>query len=302
MTASGREEPVRPRLGRGLAALLGDTGGETPALQSAKAFRRIPLEFLKPNPFNPRKAFSEAELEDLAESIRKRGVLQSILVRAVPDAPDSFEIIAGERRWRAAQRAGIFDIPASIIEATDRQSLEIAIVENVQRADLNPIEEAQGYQKLCIDFGYSHGDLAEEIGKSRSHVANTLRLLNLPAEARNLLLSGVITAGHARALLTADDPEALAKKIVDDKLTVRDVEGIVQRAKAPRVKAPKETAGPLVYDGSENAEIKSLEKNISDSLGYFVSISRNGLAGTITIRYDSFDQLSDIANILLNKR
>jgi ParB family transcriptional regulator, chromosome partitioning protein len=289
-----KEEPARQRLGRGLAALLGETQSDAASIQQARAQRRAPLEHLRPNPFNPRKTFNEAELNDLADSIKKRGVLQPILVRSVSGAQDSYEIIAGERRWRAAQRAGIFDVPVNIIEASDKQALEIAIVENVQRTDLNPIEEAYGYQKLCVDFGYTHSDLAREIGKSRSHVANTLRLLNLPNEAREMLASGQLTAGHARALLGFDDPALAARDIAERSLSVRDVEDMARNQKTASVSG----AGRLETKSAPDANIAALSKDLTEALGLEVTIKARGARGAVTIHYSSLDQLDTLRRML----
>ncbi len=218
----GRSEH-RPRLGRGLAALLGATPEEAEA-PIARGVRRAPIEFLRPNPRNPRKRFDDPELDELAGSIKERGVIQPILVRAVPRVADAYEIVAGERRWRAAQRAGLHEVPIVVIEAGDREALEIAIIENVQRMDLNALEEAAGYAQLGADYGYSHADIARVVGKSRSHIANTLRLVNLPEHTRRLLADGKITAGHGRALLAVAQPDTTADRIVAEGLTVRDIE------------------------------------------------------------------------------
>ena len=207
------EEQGRSRLGRGLAALIGDVGDEIGAIERARGQRRVPVEFLRPSARNPRRNFVEEDLEDLTTSIRERGILQPIIVRSIPGMMDAYEIIAGERRWRAAQRAELHDVPVLLVEADDREALEIAIVENVQRTDLNAIEEAAGYERLIAEFGYTQNDLARVIGKSRSHVANTLRLLKLPESVQALLRDGRLTAGHARALVGAGDPEALARRI-----------------------------------------------------------------------------------------
>ena len=294
-----KEDHSRQRLGRGLAALLGQSESENASVQLARAQRRVPLEHLRPNPFNPRKSFGESELEDLAASIRKRGVLQPILVRAVVGKPDVFEIIAGERRWRAAQRAGVFDIPANVIEASNQQTLEIAIVENVQRSDLNAIEEAQGYQKLCIDFGYTHTDLAREIGKSRSHVANTLRLLNLPGEARQMLLDGSISAGHARALLALENPELIAQMVVQKNLTVRDVEELGKSSRSAKTNGENANQTKIGYNKTVNSDITSISDELSDKLGLLVLIKKSGNLGRLTIRFSDDEQLSRIHSLLM---
>src|SRR3954471_5459714 len=195
------------RLGRGLAALIGDVGDEARVLERQRNQRRVPIEFVKPNPRNPRRVFADAELEELAASIRERGVIQPILVRAVRGAMDQYEIVAGERRWRASQRAGLHDVPVILLEISDREALELAIIENVQRADLNALEEANGYQALVDEFKYSQDDVAKIVGKSRSHVTNTLRLMKLPDGVQTLIRDGKLSAGHARALLGQPDPE-----------------------------------------------------------------------------------------------
>ena len=196
----------RSRLGRGLAALIGDVGDEFAALERTRSQRRVPIEFLKPNPRNPRRHFAEAELEELAASIRERGIIQPILVRTLRGAVDQYEIVAGERRWRAAQRAGLHDVPVVLLEVSDREALELAIIENVQRTDLNALEEANGYQALVDEFKYSQDDVAKIVGKSRSHVTNTLRLMKLPDSVQTLIRDGKLSAGHARALLGQPDP------------------------------------------------------------------------------------------------
>src|SRR5205823_9392444 len=188
------EEAARSRLGRGLAALIGDVGEETAAIERARGQRRVPVEFLRPNPRNPRQSYSEVELDELAASIRERGIIQPIVVRTLRGSADHYEIIAGERRWRAAQRADMHEVPIVLLEASDREALELAIVENVQRTDLNPLEEAMGYQALADEFGHGQEDLARVVGKSRAHVANTLRLLKLPDAVKSYLSEGKISA------------------------------------------------------------------------------------------------------------
>ena len=215
----------RSRLGRGLAALIGDVGDETAVLDRARGGqRRVPIEFVRANPRNPRRHFNDEELAELAASIGEKGILQPILVRGVSNKANMFEIVAGERRWRAAQKAGLREVPVLIMEIGDREALEIAIVENVQRADLNPLEESAGYESLMDEFKYSQADLARVVGKSRSHVANTLRLQKLPGSVKRYLADGRLTAGHARALLAHEDPEGLAKMIVEHGLSVREAE------------------------------------------------------------------------------
>jgi ParB family transcriptional regulator, chromosome partitioning protein len=282
------DDAQRARLGRGLAALIGDVGDEMEVGERGTRQRRIPVEFLRPNPRNPRKAFADADLDDLANSIRERGIIQPIVVRSLPNLADAFEIIAGERRWRAAQRAGLHDVPIVVIDADDRTSLELAIVENVQRADLNPIEEAAGYERLIAEFTYSQTDLATIIGKSRSHVANTLRLLKLPASVRAMLEKGELSAGHARALLSVKDPEAVARRIVEKGLNVRDVErlaredsGEVDDVPAPAVRKARE----------KDPDTRALEQALEDVLGLTVSIDHRGRGGDLRIKYGTLDQL-----------
>jgi ParB family chromosome partitioning protein len=296
MKASNMAEEARPRLGRGLAALIGDAGEENAALERARGPKKIPIEFLRPNPRNPRKTFDDTELEELADSIREKGIIQPIVARNVPGVADAYEIIAGERRWRAAQRAGLHEIPILTVEADDRQALEIAIIENVQRADLNALEEALGYERLASEFGYSQGDLAKIIGKSRSHVANTLRLLNLPESVKELLAQGLFSAGHARALLAVGDPVSVAKRILDQGLTVRDVERIAQEdsQRAPEIKS---TDG-IKARKEKDADTRALEKTLSEALGLVVTIDHKGESGEMRIRYKSLDQLDALCHRL----
>src|SRR5690606_18008022 len=233
------EDAPRSRLGRGLAALIGDAGDENSAIERTRGQRRVPIDFLRPNPRNPRRHFNDAELDELSASIRAKGILQPILVRTITGTPDAFEIIAGERRWRAAQRAGLHDVPVLLLEIGDKEALEIAIIENVQRADLNPLEEAMGYDSLIEQFSYAQADLAKIVGKSRSHIANTLRLMKLPDSVKRYLSEGKLTAGHARALLASDNPEALARQIIEKGLNVRDVEALAGEQAEARGKTAK---------------------------------------------------------------
>jgi ParB family chromosome partitioning protein len=285
-------EETRPRLGRGLAALIGDAGDEAPAIERTRGQRRIPIEFLRPNPRNPRTAFREDDLADLAASIREKGIIQPVVVRTIAGVADAYEIIAGERRWRAAQLANLADIPVVIHEADDREALELAIIENVQRADLNAIEEANGYERLGADFGYSQSELAKIIGKSRSHVANTLRLLNLPETSRRLVSDGAISAGHARALLAVKDPDLVARRIVEEGLTVRDIERIAQR------QASDAGAKPRKPREEKDADTRAMEKLLSDSLGLDVVIRHEGERGELRIRYQTLEQLDGLCRRL----
>ena len=276
-------EEARSRLGRGLAALIGDVGGATSEPFGQRPVR-APIEFLRPNPRNPRQAFPEDELRELADSIRERGIVQPIVVREIKGLSNVYEIIAGERRWRAAQLAGLHEAPIVVVEADDRQSLELAIVENVQRTDLNAMDEARGYQRLVDEFSYNHQEVAKVIGKSRSHVANTLRLLKLPENAKKLVVDGLISAGHARALLATSDPERVAQRIIDEGLTVRDVERLGQT-----VPLDVEKKEPLVRE--KDADTRALEKLLGDLLGLNVKINHRNDSGDIRIHYQSMDQL-----------
>jgi ParB family chromosome partitioning protein len=283
------EEAARSRLGRGLAALIGDVGDETAVVERTRGHRRVPIEFLQPNPRNPRQAFSEIELDELAASIRERGIIQPIVVRTLRGSADHYEIIAGERRWRAAQRAGLHDVPIVLFEASDREALELAIIENVQRADLNALEEAMGYQAL-EEFGNTQDEIARLIGKSRSHVANTLRLLKLPESVKAYVRDGKLSAGHARALLGQADPEKMARVIVEQGLNVRAVEAIAQDRAGKAVKRR-----PRV---EKDANTAALEKRLSDELGLNVSIEHRGQGGELKIRYRSLDQLDEVVRRL----
>ncbi len=286
------EEPTRSRLGRGLAALIGDVGEAAIPAERARGQRRVPTEFLRPNPRNPRRTFVEADLDDLVNSVREKGIIQPILVRNIPGMEDVFEIIAGERRWRAAQRASLHDVPIIIVEAGDKEALEIAIIENVQRSDLNALEEALGYEQLIAEYGYSQNDLSKIIGKSRSHIANTIRLARLPDSVKALLASGELTAGHGRALLSVKDPEALARRIIERGMTVRDVERIANEddkaEKAPQVARRRE----------KDPDTRALEKAIEDVLGLSVSITHGSRGGELKIKYRTLEQLDAVCRRL----
>jgi len=278
-----------------LAALLGDMAEpEIAATAERSGAKRVPIELVHPNPRNPRRHFRDEDLADLAQSIREKGVVQPILVRPAKAQANHYEIIAGERRWRASQRAGQHEIPVIVQDVSDKEALELAIIENVQRADLNPIEEAFGYEQLIAEFGYTQQDLGQIIGKSRSHVANTLRLMKLPESVKEHLREGRLTAGHARALVNATDPEGLAKKIVEEGLTVRDAEALAQApAEEPREAKPK---------AEKDADTIAVEKTLTDLLGLVASIKHkaNG-SGELRIKYRSLDQFDDLCRRLQSR-
>lgn len=276
------------RLGRGLAALIGDMAtmdGQRFAESSNGGLKRLPVEFIIANRANPRRVFDSQQLEELTSSIREKGVMQPLLVRPSDD-PNIFEIIAGERRWRAAQKAGLHDVPVIVREVDDKEALELAIIENVQRADLNALEEAMGYGQLIEQFDYTQQDLAQVIGKSRSHVANTLRLLRLPEDVRDMVSSGALTAGHARTLITAEDPGALARQIVGSGLSVREAEALNQQRDPTPRKKPAEV--------ERNADTVALERRLSDALGLSVALSHGDNGGKLEIRYRTLEQLDGI--------
>lgn len=281
------------RLGRGLAALIGDVGDENEALARARGQRVVPIEFLRPNPRNPRKSFNDGDLEDLAASIRAKGVLQPIIVRGIDGLDGVYEIIAGERRWRAAQRAGLHEVPIIQVEASEKEALELAIIENVQRADLNPLEEANGYEQLMEQFGYSQNDLAQIIGKSRSHVANTLRLTKLPQSVRTHLMEGRLSAGHGRALLAVADPEEVARLAIEQDLTVRDLERIAQEEAKGEVKSMPSPVGK-----DKDPDTRALEEVLSSVLGLKVSITHRARGGDVKITYRTLEQLDALCHRL----
>jgi len=279
-------------LGRGLSALLGDAPSE-PEQHSGKAggARQVAIDLLGPNPFQPRRTFDETELRELTESVRANGILQPILVRPDPRGAGRFQIVAGERRWRSAQRVGLHEVPVVVRDFTDDRSLEAAIIENVQRAGLNSIEEALGYQSLIDRFRYTQEKLAENVGKSRSHIANTLRLLALPPEVQRLVEAGKLTAGHARALVTVDDPVALAKAAVEKGLSVREMEALARSVQTAPQKGGRKAAHP------KDVDTMRMEKDMSAATGCRVSIEpdHNGESGRVVISYkdaDAFDELA----------
>jgi ParB family chromosome partitioning protein len=285
--AAMAEDASRSRLGRGLASLIGDMGAEsTTVVDRARGQRRVPIELVRANPKNPRKHFSEAELDDLANSIRERGIIQPIVVRQARGA-ETFEIIAGERRWRAAQRAALHDVPVVVVEANDSEALQLAIIENVQRTDLNPIEEAAGYQALADQFKYAQEDIARVVGKSRSHIANTLRLLKLSAPIQTLVNEGKLSAGHARMLIGQPNAEQLAQDIIARGLNVRQVEDLA-RENPQRIEKKSRPSQ------QKDANTIALEKRVSDILGLTVSVDHRGEGGTVHIKYRDLDQLDEI--------
>jgi ParB family chromosome partitioning protein len=282
-------EEARSRLGRGLASLIGDMAVETNTVDRNRQQRRIPIDRIRPNPRNPRRNFSEAELDELAASIAERGIIQPVVVRGVRGTADQFEIIAGERRWRAAQRAGMHDVPIVVLDVSDSEALELAIIENVQRADLNPLEEASGYQALADNYGYGQDDIARTVGKSRSHVANTLRLLKLPDSVKAYIDAGQLSAGHARALLGQPDPEGMARQIIEHGLNVRQVEALAQEYSARPTRTTRPRAGTR-----KDADTMALERQLSDALGLAIDIEHRGKGGILRIRYREVEQLDDV--------
>lgn len=296
---------VRKGLGRGLTALLGDdrpviegensglSEGAVAADGSPTRRRRLPIEFLARNASQPRYTFDDAALEELAVSIKDKGVLQPILVRE--QGPESFQIVAGERRWRAAQKAGVHEVPVIVLELSDAEVLEVAIVENIQRQDLSAVEEATAYQKLIDEFGHTQEVVAKLVGKSRSHITNLLRLLNLPHNVRSMVDDGALSMGHARALLSADDPAGLARRVVADGLSVRQTEA------AAKGDAPQKAGARAARPGGnrkKDADTIALEKDLTAALSMKVSIDHEGEGGSVTIRYETLEDLDDLCSKL----
>ena len=296
--AAMAEDASRSRLGRGLAALIGEVSAEASS-ERPRGQRRLPTGALRPNARNPRRIFSNTELDELVASLRERGIIQPIVARPVRGTNDAYEIIAGERRWRAAQRAGLHEVPVVIIEATDAEALQIAIIENVQRADLNALEEADGYRALMEEFHNSQDDVAKIVGKSRSHVANTLRLLKLPETVKAHINSGKLSAGHARMLVGQPNAEQLAEEIVARGLNVRQVEALAREAGQKQGKGGKGRGAQAKAE--KNADLVALEKRLSDSLGLIVSIDDSARGGTLTVRYRNHDQLDEVLRRLERK-
>jgi len=284
-------------LGRGLSALLGSDAGDYATLDKVRTAKEVPIELLRANRYQPRQVFNAEALDELVDSIREKGILQPILVRRVADSADQYEIIAGERRWRAAQKAKLHKVPVVIKDLTDGEMLEVALIENIQRSDLTPIEEARGYERLMAEFSHTQEQLGQLVGKSRSHVANLLRLLSLPAELQDMLADGRLTMGHARALINAADPVALAKKIVQDNLNVRAAEDLARAAK------PKGARGGGHRGGRErDPDTAALELDLSQTVGLKVTImQRSNEAGELRIAYSTLEQLDDVCQRLCRR-
>jgi ParB family chromosome partitioning protein len=273
---------ANPRLGRGLAALMGDTPAPT-AAADAGPVRSLAIETLEPGPFQPRLNFQAESLAELVDSIRARGILQPLLVRPHPDKPGQFQIIAGERRWRAAQQAGLHELPVLVRPLADTEAMAAALVENLQRQDLNPIEEAEGFRRLIDEFGLTQEQLGQAVGKSRSHIANAIRLLQLPQSVRHEVQIGSLSAGHARALLAHPEPEKAALSVIARGLNVRQTEALAQERPRPEGSVKE-----------KDPETEALERDLSGRLGLAVQIGFDGKGGTVSIKYRSLDQLDGI--------
>lgn len=285
------EPKQSPRgLGRGLSALLGDVASEKPQSQNG-ILVETPIDLIIPNPNQPRRQFDKAELEALAETIQTHGIVQPIIVRALEEKPGYYSIIAGERRWRASQLAGLHQIPTVIREFNDLDTLKIAIVENLQRSNLNAIEEAMAFDQLMERFGYNQQTIADSVGRSRAYVANTLRLLGLPREVQEMVIKGDLSAGHARAVLGSDDPVAAAKEILSKGLNVRDAEKLASRKGG--------SAGSVSRETNNDSDTEALENDLSNLLGLEVKIRHDGAkGGTISINYKTLDQLDEVCRLL----
>ncbi|WP_417430879.1 ParB/RepB/Spo0J family partition protein [Kiloniella sp.] len=298
----------RKNLGRGLAALFGDETEDYASLDKVRSTKQVPIEHIHPNAKQPRRHFEEEALATLADSIEQSGLLQPILVRRHPELSSEYEIVAGERRWRASQRAQLHEIPVVIRELNDAEVLQVAIIENVQRQDLTPIEEATSYRRLMDEFGHKQDDVAKIIGKSRSHIANILRLLSLPEEVQNLVEKGDLSAGHARALVGAEDAVELAQEISSKGLSVRETERLAKAMKKElsepdegqvQVKKPISTSKIKPSSGSQkDADTLALERDLSNMLGLKVSIDFHGQGGALKIAYDTLEQLDNVLHRL----
>ena len=298
-----RSKDGMPRLGRGLAALLGDSSpGNAPSHMPNDGIHALPIEQLEGGPFQPRRAIDREALEELASSIRARGILQPILVRPHPDQPDRYQIIAGERRWRAAQLAGLHEVPVHVRSLTDVEAMAASLVENLQRRDLNAIEEAEGLQRLLSEFSMTQDELASAVGKSRSHVANTIRLLQLPLTVRREVMQGALSAGHARALIGHPDPAKAALMVIARRLSVRQTEALAQsHGHAARI-APVSARAPIDPAPAKDPEIESLERSLRDRLGLRIEVQFNGRGGQLRIHYETLDQLDGVLQLLNQER
>ena len=291
-------------LGRGLSALMANAEPNTAVSYDTKlilssAEQNIPIEKIFPNPDQPRRSFAPIDLEDLANSIRTKGVIQPLIVRRHPEKGDAFEIVAGERRWRASQMAQLHELPAVVRDFSDNEVLEVAIIENIQREDLNPVEEAAGYRQLMDRFGRTQEQMAEALGKSRSHIANFLRLLNLPVDVQAHLKESKLTIGHARALVTTENASELAQIIISKGLSVRDTEKLVKKSRKEGLEKPSDPSSKKNFT-NKDADTKALENDLSAALGMTVQINHhtNKDSGEVTISYASLDQLDDICEML----
>jgi len=280
------------KLGRGLAALLGDQAEDYQALDKVRSTKQVSIEYLKPGRYQPRRLMDDGPIAELAASIKDKGIIQPIVVRRHPDDAAHFEIIAGERRWRAAQVAQLHEVPILVREFTDQEALEVALVENLQRQDLSPLEEAEAYQRLMDEFGHTQEELSQGIGKSRSHIANTIRLLGLPDEIKAMLDDGRLTAGHARAILVSDDAVGLARKVVAKNLNVRETERLAKSG--PAKPAPSKSS-------TKDADTLALERDLTNLMGVRVTISTKGQGGTLALTYKTLDQLDEILGRLHGK-
>ena len=294
------EKPKNRQLGRGLSALLGkdtvkipNSEAETEERFGGKGMMKVPVEFLSPNPYQPRQVFDQEEIKSLANSIGKNGMLQPILVRVHKWDANRYEIIAGERRWRAAQKAQLHEVPIVVHDLSDEETLEAALIENIQREDLNPLEEAEGYNRLLKDFGQTQEKLSEIIGKSRSHIANTLRLLGLPREIKSLLSKGELTAGHARALIGAENINELARTIIRKNLNVRQVETLVKGG-TYRSNLPNRR------EDAKDPNTRELERGLTENLGLKVELQSKGEGGKLAVHYKTLEQLDEIIRRLSN--
>lgn len=298
------EKRAKPRgLGRGLSALMADVTQPVPS-SDAGATRRpdmmVPIEKVFPNPDQPRRSFTPEQLEELAASIKEKGVIQPLIVRERPNHADEYEIVAGERRWRASQMAKLHAIPVIVREFDDTEVLEVAIIENIQRADLNAVEEAAGYRQLMEKFGHTQEKLSEVLGKSRSYIANLVRLLNLPEEVQGYVRDGKLSAGHARALITAEDPIALARRVISQNLSVRETERLAKGPKETGSTSPK----PAAKRPEKDADTRALEGDLSANLGMKVQIDHSAgqESGKITINYNNLEQLDELCGLLSSMR